>query len=60
MNCLLQWSYRAWRNPNSGIVTYRSPKAMADKDTRLLSSHPEAYLRAFERFLASCDQEGAI
>ena len=33
---------------------------MADKDTRLLSSHPAAYSRAFERFLASCDQEGAI
>ena len=33
---------------------------MADKDTRLLSSHPEAYSRAFARFLASCDQESAI
>ena len=33
---------------------------MADKDIRLLSSHPEAYSRAFERFLASCDQEGTI
>ena len=33
---------------------------MASSHTRLLSSQPDAYSRAFQRFLASCDQEGAI
>lgn len=33
---------------------------MASNHIRLLSSQPDAYSRAFQRFLASCDQEGAI
>ena len=33
---------------------------MASSHTRFLSSQPDAYSRAFQRFLASCDQEGAI
>ena len=33
---------------------------MDDRSTRLLSSHPEAYSRAFQCFLDSCDQENSI
>ncbi|KAJ7370431.1 hypothetical protein OS493_032321 [Desmophyllum pertusum] len=33
---------------------------MAEHNTRLLSSHPEAYSRSFQCFLASTQQENAI